>query len=197
MKRINKRYYIIGISLLLCLAIGFTVAFSKDISNVLTNTFLVGTVESDIKEDKPEVNGSIISKKPRVVNTGSTNALVRVRVIVSPENLWSPSSDSNIKINIGENWRYNELDGYYYYRGVLEVKKEIPVFTEVSGVTNDDGEWILSVDDFEISVYQETIATSATNKDTGEEINAIVDGVYNHEKAMEIWHIYDTLTLGD
>ncbi|OUQ34030.1 hypothetical protein [Massilimicrobiota timonensis] len=197
MKRINKRYYIIGISLLLCLAVGFTVAFSKDISNVLTNTFLVGTVDSEIKEDKPTVNGEIINKKPRVVNTGSTNALVRVRVIVSPKELWSPDSvPCDIDIDIGADWQY-ESDEYYYYKGILEVGEEISVFTKVEGVTNEDGKWILSTDNFEISVYQETIATTATNKENGNEINAIVDGVYNHEKAMEIWHIYDTLTLGD
>lgn len=197
MKRINKRYYIIGISLLLCLAIGFTVAFSKDISNVLTNTFLVGTVDSEIKEDKPTVNGEIINKKPRVVNTGSTNALVRVRVIVSPKELWIPDSDPcDINIDIGADWQY-ESDEYYYYKGILEVGEEISVFTKVEGVTNEDGEWILSTDNFEISVYQETIATTATNKENGNEINAIVDGVYNHDNAMDIWEIYDTLTLGD
>lgn len=197
MKRINKRYYIIGISLLLCLAIGFTVAFSKDISNVLTNTFLVGTVDSEIKEEKPTVVGDIINKNPRVVNTGSTNALVRVRVIVSPKELWIPDSDSSdIKIDIGSDWEYKS-DEYYYYKGILEVGNEISVFTKVEGVTNENGKWILSTDNFEISVYQETIATTATNKENGNEINAIVDGVYNHDKAMEIWHIYDTLTLGD
>lgn len=203
MRKIQKKYIVLGISLLLCLAIGVTVALSNDISNTLINSFFVGSIDSEIVEEKPDVSGSIINKKPQIKNTGGSPALVRVRITVSPEKLWKPNGESNIlTLDINEDyWEYSSNDGYYYYKGVLNPYENnddlISVFTKVEGATTQDGKLIESIDKFEIAIYQETIATTATDKDTNEEINAIVDGEYIHDNAMDIWEIYDKLTLED
>lgn len=203
MRKIQKKYIVLGISLLLCLAIGVTVALSNDISNTLINSFFVGSIDSEIVEDKPIVSGDIINKKPQIKNTGGSPALVRVRITVSPEKLWKPNGEQNtLTLDINDTyWEYNSIDGYYYYKGVLNPYENnddlISVFTKVKGATTQDGKLIEAIDKFEIAIYQETIATTATNKETNKEINAIVNGEYDHDNAMEIWRIYDTLTLED
>lgn len=200
MKKINKKYLILGISLLLCCSIGLTVAFSKDISNILTNTFFVGSVESEIEEEKPIVDGSIINKNPKVKNKGSVDALVRVRITVSPEELCNPTNlnndDSILKINIdNQSWEYD--DGYYYYNGVLEAGKTIDVFDEVILNTGNSYKTIKDLlkdyQEFNIAIYQETISSTATDS-SGTEKNPYDNyGNYNFDAAKVIWSIYEDL----
>lgn len=197
MKKILRKRYIMTISLLLCLAIGLSVAFSKEISNTLSNTFKVGVVTSEIIEDKPTVNGKIIDKNPKVKNTGSENALVRVRITVSPEGLCSPenlnNSDSILNININNSWEYK--NGYYYYLNVVQPQDSIDVFNKVTinNTYNNFEELLKEYGDFEIGIYQETIAASTTNSE-GVEKNAYENNQFNSVTAYEIWAIYEGLT---
>lgn len=200
MKKLNKKYCVLGISLLLCCSIGLTVAFSKDISNILTNTFFVGSVESEIEEERPIVDGSIIDKNPKVKNKGSVDALVRVRITVSPEELCNPtnlnSNDSILKIDIDDhNWTY--YDGYYYYNGVLKAGNTIEVFKKV--ILND-GKGYSTIEDllkdyqeFNIAIYQETISSTATNSSGIEKNPYDTNGNYNFDAAKVIWSIYEDL----
>lgn len=200
MKKLNKKYLILGISLLLCLTIGTTFAFSKIGSNTLLNNFFVGSLESEIKEDVPEVNGDTITKKPKVENISSTNGLLRVRITVSPEELWIPNNnDCILDININSNiWKYDDTDGYYYYQNILkpgegnaaEVFSEVKLnnnekYASIKDLLEDEGK-------FNIAIYQETIATKATAED-GTEISAIVDGEFDSKNADQIWNIYEKL----
>lgn len=205
MKKLNKKYIIIAVALLLCLSTGLTLAFVSKPSNILTNMFHVSTIESIIEEPDPVVKDGKIDKKPVVYNTGTGDALVRVRITVSPDSLWiAHGTDCKLNINIDENlWKYNNDDGYYYYQGILkpdtnsehdDPSKGAVVFTEVTGATNEDGTWKLDdVDNFNIGIYQETIAATATS-DEGTPIHAEVDGQYNDDNAMKIWEIYDPLS---
>lgn len=204
MKKLNKKYCVLGISLLLCCAIGLTFAFSKDISNVLTNTFFVGEVESKIEEERPQVNGNIIDKNPKIKNTGSMNALVRVRITVSPEELCNPAQLNNasslLSIDISDSWNY--VDGWYYYQGVISPNNTIDVFNKVTLNENDEYNSIQSLlkdyKEFNIAIYQETIAATATDSSDNEKTPYVTDEngqfVFSHDAAMEIWGIYESLS---
>lgn len=198
MKKLNKKYLLVGISLLLCLTIGVTFALSRETSNTLLNKFLVGSLESEIIEEKPEVTDGKIDKNPKVVNTGSTNALLRVRITVSPEELWTPNGVNNIlSLDINnDKWTYQ--DGYYYYQDILKPgeSNSVDVFKEVTLNAQSGYESIKDLLEdkgkFNIAIYQETIATKATDG-SGDEISAIVDGKFNSDKANQVWDIYEKL----
>ena len=79
----------------------------------LTNTFSVGSVDTEIEEN---VN-SEGTKEPYVKNTGESNCLVRMRATVSPE-------DAKVELEgFNELWLYNEGDGFYYYQALLSPAK--------------------------------------------------------------------------
>lgn len=80
------------------------------------NTFDVAEADVSIEEDftkPPDVNpGDTITKKPRAVNTGEIPCYVRMRVVVSNEDLCEP-------LSINSGWTKGS-DGFYYWSSVLQ-----------------------------------------------------------------------------
>lgn len=201
MKKVNKVVIkIIAISSLVIASFGITLAYLNKTSTPLTNAFEVGSVETEIKEDPPTIDEddkTIINKKPIIENTGDSDALIRVRITVSPTNLWNPEGTENtIKLNIDTSkWIYN--NGYYYYNGILKSKDDanhsIEVFSQVTGVTNDDGTIISGMESFEISIYHESIQTKVVD---GNSTYDCYDGNgdFDINECYTVWGFYDNLS---
>lgn len=192
MKKIFKyKKILVSACLLTFLAVGVTIAYYLTNVQDLSNTFQLKTFESTIEEPDVDINGSVIEKAPYVkLSDDSTgDAIVRVRLVISPEDTLTVGKDSECNIVINENW-YEGEDGYYYYRGILDQnnRETTPLFTEITGVveTREDGNhyFINDIDGFEVSIYQETVQASMGNLE--------FDSGYNDGIAKQIWNYYDT-----
>lgn len=109
---------------------GASLAYFTD-DDTRTNTYTVGNVTIVLHEDawdnggeeeaKDMYPGEKVGKDPVVENTGSNPAFVRVKV-TKPDEI-SFRTDYTMD-KIGDNWVYNEDDGYYYYTQILEPGKK-------------------------------------------------------------------------
>lgn len=191
MKKIFKyKKILVSVCLLTFLAVGITVAYY--ITNVqdLNNTFVLKTFESEIKEEFPTISGDIIEKEPYVqLSEDSTgDAIVRVKLLISPENMLKVGTTDDCNIKIDDNWYYEE--GYYYYRGILNSTNRYTtsLFSEITGVVEigEDGKHYFKdeFDEFEVSIYQETVQASMGNLE--------FDSGYDENIAKQIWNYYDT-----
>ncbi len=81
--------------------------------------------------------GTSVTKIPEVVNTGKSDAWIRVKVekkilLDGKEEISPEEVEKLISLDINEAW-WTYQDGYYYYNGELEPTKTTePVFTKVS-----------------------------------------------------------------
>lgn len=178
----NNRIFMIAAAVFLAAAVigGVTMALNLARASSLTNTFSVGSVDTEIEEN---VN-SEGTKEPYVKNTGESNCLVRMRATVSPE-------DAKVELEgFNELWLYNEGDGFYYYQGFVELGKrtEVPLFTTYKLTGKAD---LSDFVPFQITLYQESIQTRAVDEN-GNSISAIdADGNYSAENAIRVWAVFD------
>lgn len=160
----NKNKVIITlVSAILCCGISFGITYAYLISNDnALNSFTVGenTVEVSEEYSSPEKlqPGVQFVKKPSVKNTGNLPCFVRARADFSDSRAEEFCEELDINT---ENWEYDDSDGYYYYKGILEVDKTTePLFTTVKLKTEkDDGTPYTNDDmqDFDILVYTESV----------------------------------------
>lgn len=102
------------------LAIGGTLAYLYTNSATVTNTFNPVTVENEIDED---LNGDV-KENVRVKNTGTTDAYIRAKVVIT----WQSKEDDSVypvmpqagdyEMTAGSN-KWKEYNGYYYYLDVV------------------------------------------------------------------------------
>lgn len=124
MKKLNKKSLVllVCVALLLTCAVGSTVAYLKDKTDSITNTFTPAEVTTEIVEGFDEDVKSNVGVK----NTGTVPVYVRVAVIGNwcdeNGNVVAPWTD-NISYNT-TNWK--KVDGYYYYMGVLNAGASTP-----------------------------------------------------------------------
>lgn len=194
-------------AVLVLLLAGVTFAYLHRETGAVINTFSVGNVITEIDEEKPSQNGSGLTKEPHVENIGENDCIVRVRVSVSPVELFDGGEPLQLADDKGtslvypfadgvglNNWKYHE--GYFYYQGVLNPNEStLPVFNKVTGVFkgDDSGQVIDAVKEagnFQVTVYQEAVQ-SVVHKEDGTTINAIVDGKYDQTNANKIWEFYE------
>lgn len=195
-------------AVLVLLLAGVTFAYLHRETGAVVNTFSVGNVITEIDEGEPSQSGSDLTKEPYVKNTGENDCIVRVRVSVSPVELFD--ADGPLKLadstekqleypfkegdKLNDYWEYHE--GYFYYQGVLNPNEStLPVFNKVTGVFkgDDSGQVIDAVKEagnFQVTVYQEAVQ-SVVHKEDGTTINAIVDGKYDQTNANKIWEFYE------
>lgn len=117
----NRKFTLILVSLilLLCAAVGATVAFLVARDGPLKNTFQDAVISCEVTED---FDGTVKSDV-RVKNTGTADAYIRAAILIN----WIPSgsgntysaatpggSDYTIDIDT-EHW-FKASDGYYYYK---------------------------------------------------------------------------------
>lgn len=196
MKKIlkNKKRFI-AVFLLCLVTVGLTVALAMVNTDPLTNSFSIGEIDTEIYEEDVTATDGVINKEPQVKNNSNNPALVRVRMVISPSNMITVSKDgqdskANLIINSAY-WTYNE-DGYYYYKTVLKGnEKTQPLFTQIKGIINSDNKFINEKDAFNVTIYQESIQTSAVKN--GVTIDAYENNQYNQGIAEDVWEIYDSL----
>lgn len=204
-KIIKNKKYIVICSLFFCLCVGVTLALTSMVGNVLTNSFTLGSVETVIDENDPDIHTDHIDKKPYVKNTGTNSALVRMRVTISPDELeekYGIELDYNnqeYKYNQEEDdwentknyWIYNNDDGFWYYTGIIEANKQTePLFTKVTGkdiIKNNS--LIPELEGLEITVYYDSIQSVARGENDVE-IKATT-GDINNETTRQLWSIFD------
>ena len=159
----KKKIIIAVLSCVLVCASCFGITYAYLIANDnATNTFTVGETEIEVTEeyDPPEeLNpGTEFTKKPSVTNTGNLPCYVRIRADFST----SVAKEFCEPLDIDTtNWEYNDSDGYYYYKHILNPGEESPaLFTKVElKETKADGTEYTADDmvEFDILVYAEAI----------------------------------------
>lgn len=200
-KTINKKLVLVAFLVVAIAATGITYAYLKTNTDTLTNKYTVGEITTRIDED-PSINGSIIKKDPKVVNEGPNDAIVRMRVTISPKEIKEYLENENAIDYDTENWKYNEEDGFWYYQKVLPYDDEnvdlnvtAPLFTEVTKLTDENGKIIekfKQVKDFQITLYQESVQATVWDKN-GNKLEAFdSNGNYDQNLANKIWNLYDS-----
>ena len=203
----NKIRYILFSSLAAIVVFaGVSLASLSAKTSELTNKFKVGEVTTEIEEDDPTINKTVINKAPKVVNLGPNDCIVRMRVTISPEEIKAylddlKKKDPDMGINFNTEWKYNDDDGYWYYQKIVpyvendtDASSTTPLFDKITGLTDAEGKIIdkfENLDDFSITLYQESVQAIVYD-DKGEVIaSAYKDGEYNHTNALNIWKNYD------
>lgn len=202
-KIIKNKKYIVICSLFFCLCVGVTLALTSMVGNKLTNSFTLGSVETEIDEDGPKIHDDHIDKQPYVKNTGTNSALVRMRVTISPDELikeygidlvyngktyeYDPTEDN--WEDTADYWVYS--NGFWYYTGIIEANKRTePLFTKVTGngIIENNG-LISELEGLEITVYYDSIQSVARDENDVE-IKATT-GDINNVTTQQLWSIFD------
>ena len=129
---------LIALILIICLAVGGTVAFIVTQTQAVKNTFTPSDVKVDIQE---EFNGSI-KKNVNVKNTGDTDAYIRVKLVSNIQD-----NDGNVLraaplgvISLGNDW-IDGGDGCYYYKNVVKVGQSTSnLLADGASITLTDGQ---------------------------------------------------------
>lgn len=170
----------LGVAIMVTSTVG-TLAYLKSNSGTVVNTFTVGSVETEIDEN---VDPSQKLKEVRVVNTGKNDCLVRMRVVISPEN-------SGIAIANYNSTKFTQEGDFWYYNGVLKAPTSDAYYATPYLFTN----YTIPAefkDNFTITVYQEAVQ-AMVHLTNGKTISAYGEnGSYNAENAAKIWQAYDT-----
>lgn len=123
----------VALVLLLCAAVGGTLAWLTTQTDPVVNTFTAGRVDTTVTEDTTTVAGQ--KSNIRVKNTGDIDAYVRAAVAMT----WVDSAGKPVggtalpelpNNNLGTNWVLGS-DGHYYYKQPVKDGYETayPIFT--------------------------------------------------------------------
>lgn len=133
--------------------VGGTLAYLVTATDLLTNTFAVVDIDTEVEEEQGTV------KAPYVVNNSNVAVYVRAYAVVSTNEGSVPVAASDVTIHYDEtHWEYNEQDGYYYYKRAVPAAVEgvgqetAPLFNGVDVSPNLDENA-----DFSVYVYHESI----------------------------------------
>ena len=129
---------LIALILIICLAVGGTVAFIVTQTQAVKNTFTPSDVTVDIQED---FDGSV-KKNVNVKNTGDTDAYIRVKLVSNIQD-----NDGNVLraaplgvISLGNDW-IDGGDGCYYYKNVVKVGQSTSnLLADGASITLTDGQ---------------------------------------------------------
>lgn len=105
---------LIALILIICLAVGGTVAFIVTQTQAVKNTFTPANVKVDIQEN---FDGSV-KRNVNVKNTGDTDAYIRVKLVTYMADASGNPIAENASIPnfvLGSDWFYCESDDTYYY----------------------------------------------------------------------------------
>lgn len=184
-----------ALCILAILAVGGTLAYFTDESEVKNNIFTVGNVEIKLdepnwdstgSEDAPEVYpGEALAKDPTVTNTGANPCFVRVSVN-GLDCLKTEADGDEMLIHVrtgyvvdalGDDWVLH-TDGYYYYTKVLAANADTtPVFDSIvipTALKNGDGvtEFNINVKAYAVQAQGAKPSWAAVQEMTVEEIAA-------------------------
>lgn len=157
--------------------VGGTLAYLVTATDMLTNTFAVVDIDTEVVEDPGSGEGA--AKAPYVLNKSNVAVYVRAYAVVSSEGAVPVSADDvEIKFDETTGWKYNEQDGYYYYLKAVPVAGEgvdnwtTPLFVGVD-VTNEALKTNADAK-FSVYVYHESIQAKSEGL-SAEQIKALFD----------------------
>ena len=152
--------------------VGGTLAYLVTATDMLTNTFAVVDIDTEVKEPDPSTGAE---KAPYVVNNSNVPVYVRAYAVVSSEGTVPVSAD-DVKINFptDDDADWVKIGDYYYYTEAVPVAGEgvenwtTPLFTGVDVInealkTNADAK-------FSVYVYHESVQADPDNLTTAADI---------------------------
>lgn len=163
---------------------GITVSAMKTETEVVENKFSIGKVTTEIEE---KISVDEMQKEPSVKNTGSCDCIIRMKVVINPD-------DAKIRLTGGAfaeknetKWVYNEEDGFYYYEDIVATGKSTEaLFTHYEWTGAED---FSDFEEFDIVLYQEAIQIEAVS---GQERISFKNNIYDAKTAKELWKVYDS-----
>lgn len=155
--------------------VGGTLAYLVTATDLLTNTFAVVDIDTEVEEPTP---GEGVEKAPYVVNNSNVAVYVRAYAVVSTnEGSSVPVAASDVAINYEyEGTKWEKIGDYYYYTEAVPaavegaVQKTDPLFNGVT-VSQDLDENA----DFSVYVYHESIQAKPAGLTTAAAIAALFD----------------------
>lgn len=140
--------------------VGGTLAYLVTQTGLLTNTFAVVDIDTEVEE--PE-DGS--AKTPTIKNNSNVPVYVRAYAVVSTDEGSSvpvAASDVTIKYDYdGTEWVYNSEDGYYYYTEAVPANSSTgKLFDDVVVEVTDENA------KFSVYVYHESVQADPDNLTT-------------------------------
>lgn len=163
---------------------GITVSAMKTETEVVENKFSIGKVTTEIEE---KISVDEMQKEPSVKNTGSCDCIIRMKVVINPD-------DAKIRLTGGAfaeknetKWVYNEEDGFYYYEDIVATGKSTEaLFTHYEWTGAED---FSDFEEFDIVLYQEAIQIEAVSE---QERISFKNNIYDAKTAKELWKVYDS-----
>lgn len=154
--------------------VGGTLAYLVTATDMLTNTFAVVDIDTEVEEEQGTV------KAPYVVNNSNVAVYVRAYAVVSSEGTVPVSAD-DVKINFptGNGADWVKIGDYYYYTkavpaaGEGDENRTAPLFTGVD-VTNEALKTNADAK-FSVYVYHESIQAKPAGLTTAAAIAALFD----------------------
>ena len=144
-------------------------------------SYQLAKIDTEIDEDFQQITQQLYTKNPKVKNIGDSDAIVRVRIEITPS-----SQKDNLEFIDQDNqsqWK-QEDDGYYYYQNVLKAGEETDTLFDQVKIKD-----IEKMEDFDIIVYHEAIQTIVYDE-KGNSISSVENNQYQHMKALEVWKYY-------
>lgn len=201
-KKKNKKL-IIAAALLAAITVGGTVAYLSDFTGQLTNKFEAAPTDIDTEID--EITEG--SKEPWVKNVGEADALVRMKVSISPEDLEPGETEADLLSKLGGSWNpssspavqwvYNPADDFWYWQGVLPAAEGATesITTKLFSLPLESNaplkSYIEANPDFSITVYHEACPAVWVDAN-GTKISAVDNqGNYVDDQAKQIWEKFD------
>lgn len=117
---------LVALALILCCAVGGTVAWLTTSTGPVTNTFTPTKVETTIDEEFEDG----VKKNVKVKNEGDIPVYMRAAIIINwadaAGNIYpqTPVLGTNYSMSYGSDWK-KEDDGFYYYTKVVNPKGEV------------------------------------------------------------------------
>ena len=116
MKTRKVKVILLSLALIMVMAISGTLAFITASSNDVNNTFEPGRVSCKVNENFNGTEKTDVT----IINTGNVRAYIRAEIVVTWQNengdvYGKPVAQNEYDLNIGNQWQYNEADGFYYY----------------------------------------------------------------------------------
>ena len=150
--------------------IGTTFAYNNSKTESLTNTFAIGSVETEIIETIDDTDNTN-NKNVTIRNVGNSDCYIRARITISPDN--AKVDFNNLALS---NWE--KIGEYYYYNKVVSPLEPNNETTSLfTGVTVDVNKFV----PFEITIYQEAVQAEVYNPKSGKHVYTMT----------EAWKIYD------
>ena len=140
---------VIALALIICLAIGGTVAYITTSTEPVVNVFTPGDVTVVIKETVVDNKKTSI----KVENTGNTEAYIRIRLVTYMQDAVDPTAEQapELKFKLSDDWV--PIGDYYYCKQPVTAGTLTPEFLE-------SGSKIVLVEDQVVYVLAEGIQST-------------------------------------